>query len=318
MENIELDFRKRFVSDYNLPIQILISPYFEERLLISEELFKGKTKYDKIMKFLHDNNMSFNDYLSSFYQKRDKIITDILENEEYKKFLTMDMNQFRLSRQYPTSNLFIEPNAKRTLIHIDLKKANFQALKFISPDIVKNASTYEDFIDMYDSTSLMKESKYNRQVIFGKLNPKRQITVERFLLEKVYEIIIKNDFFANLCDLIHFGNDEIAFLVDDNKINENVNLLLDNCVKEVEKANLFVRINAYKLQPFKFISDNQTLTIFLLKNIFNHEDVKLKCCPIIYFPQVWKLISHEEINENDRTFIYEGRLATFKHNLTLI
>ena len=44
--------RQRFVSDYNLPIQVLHSPYFEERLDLFESEFEAKSEYDKLLALL--------------------------------------------------------------------------------------------------------------------------------------------------------------------------------------------------------------------------------------------------------------------------
>lgn len=66
-----------------------------------------------------------------------------------------------------------------------MKKANFTALRHYNKDIVGGKDTYEDFLGMFTDENYFKESKYIRQVIFGNVNPKRQITYEKFLMDKV-------------------------------------------------------------------------------------------------------------------------------------
>ena len=46
--------RQRFVSDYDLPIQVLHSPYFEERLEMFEYKFSAKTKYNNLLKLIDE------------------------------------------------------------------------------------------------------------------------------------------------------------------------------------------------------------------------------------------------------------------------
>ncbi len=50
--------------------------------------------------------------------------------------------------------------------------------------------TYEDFIGKFTDSDFIKASKYTREVIFGKLNPKRHITAEKFFINKIYQDII--------------------------------------------------------------------------------------------------------------------------------
>ena len=59
---------------------------------------------------------------------------------------------------------------------IDLKKANFQALRYYNPDLVQNAKTYQEFIGLYDSSPLLAESKYTRQMSLF-MNSQRTISL---------------------------------------------------------------------------------------------------------------------------------------------
>lgn len=53
-------------------------------------------------------------------------------------------------------------------------------MKYVNPDIVLNAGTYQDFIKKFTDLEYVAESKYTRQIVFGKMNPKRHITVEKY------------------------------------------------------------------------------------------------------------------------------------------
>ena len=50
VNKIDLDLRGRFVKDYNLPIQVLVSPYFEYFLDLYQEDYGSKSKWDKLQK----------------------------------------------------------------------------------------------------------------------------------------------------------------------------------------------------------------------------------------------------------------------------
>lgn len=309
MGQIIAEFRKRFVSDYNLPIQVLESPFFEERLEQCEELYHSKTKYEELLAYINEYfGGNIGKFINEFYAIRDIIIKDLLSKESYQIFNTSDMNCYKLSGQYPKKNLYAEDMKQKLILCIDLKKANFQALKYVNKNIVNNAETYEDFIGGYSNIPYFIESKYNRQVIFGKLNPSRQITVERFLLEKVHKIILemmKLDF-----ELFNFCNDELMYFANNDiqphfmeRFEKDIPLLVET------ELGIMVKATFIMVEPIKFLMGNgQTLTIFKKNNMLDGK-FKLMTCPVTYMPQVLRLLKGEEITEHDRAFMYENNLA---------
>lgn len=321
-----LAFRKRFVSDYNLPIQVLLSPYFEERLLQLEDLYQANTKYNKLLEYISVEFEGNTDkFLNAFYNYRDIIINNILKKESYKEFNECDLNVYRLNGQYPKKNLYTEDMVNKVVLCIDLNKANFQAIKYINPDIINNTETYEDFIKSYCNIPYLVESKYTRQVIFGKLNPSRQITIERFLLEKIHNIIIeisKDDF-----SLFNFGNDELMYNVNKNIIpltsdddkKRFFKKIENNLVEKIKTdLNLDIKVSFVEIKPIKFeMGNGQTLTIFKKINLSENNKFKIMTCPVTYMPQVIRLLNNEEIQQNDLAFMYENNLASLSIPLKL-
>ena len=76
-------------------------------------------------------------------------------------------------------NIYNNSNTGKKFISIDLKKANFQALRKFNPEIVMNCGHTTILLNISMVTNISKKSKYTRQVIFGKLNPRRTITFEK-------------------------------------------------------------------------------------------------------------------------------------------
>ena len=312
---ITIEFRNRFIKDCNLPIQISYSPFFEERIEQCEELYQSKTKYVELIDFISKNfEGNIKAFLDKFYEIRNNIITSILEKESYHVFNMMDLNKFRLTKQYPKKTLYADEMKGKNILDIDLKKANFQAFKFINSDIVNNAETYEDFIDGYTDMKYVKDSKYTRQVIFGKLNASRQITVERYLLERINESII--DMLKENIDLFNFGNDELMYFVKNVFIVKELEEKIEQKVKN--DLNLEVKATFITIEPIKFMMGNkQILTIHKKINLTNNK-FKIANCPLTYMPQVLRLLKSEEVKEHDLAFLYEKNLAYFATPLKLI
>jgi hypothetical protein len=152
----EIALRRRFVKDYNLPINIVDSPYFEYYMR-TYDWFPRK-EYQSLVEEIDtrfDGNINL--WLEEYSKIRDTIITKIENSEAYKWFNNLDLKSFphpcmktvAALKNIPDLNIYNQSSIGKTFVSIDLKKANFQALKFINPLIVFNADTYEDMIDMF-------------------------------------------------------------------------------------------------------------------------------------------------------------------------
>lgn len=318
----EKQLRKRFISDKNLPIQVIQNPFFEERLDLFERKFEARTKYDKLLNRInrkYDGNAS--KFLEAYNSIRDKIVTECSTSQAFQDFNAEDMSKYALPSDIVGNvNLYTQQNTDEDdnfYVSFDLKKANFQALKFANPDIVFNADTYIDFIEHFTKSEYVKTSKYTRQVIFGKMNPKRTMTVEKFLIYKVYQLIadaIKvwgKPFSMNSDEIIYKLNKK---LFDDLDITTISNL--EKIIKET--LNLDVRVIKFRLHYHKFnlATSKATLNVFE-KDCFYPMSADYMCVPTIYAPQVYKMLTKQKINDDDLVFYHEHELVRFLNPLIL-
>ena len=79
--------RSKFVKDYQLPIQVVQSPYFEQHLKLLEDSHGANTKYLILLEIIRDR---FDDNMQKFLEYRhsieDQILSYILNSEAYKEF----------------------------------------------------------------------------------------------------------------------------------------------------------------------------------------------------------------------------------------
>ena len=139
--------RLRFLSDCNLPCNIAISPYFEDRLDLTEEEYGAKTAYEELLSVI-DNKFDGKPtkFLEYYHQVRDNIITTVTNSEAYKDFISNDKFIKNLKPLCPNRNLYTNEQDGCMFISYDMKKANFQTLRYANPNIVCNTKTYGDFI----------------------------------------------------------------------------------------------------------------------------------------------------------------------------
>lgn len=320
-----MSFRRRFVKDYNLPINVVDSPYFEYYMETYD--WFPKKEYEEL---INDIEIRFggnvNLWLEEYAEMRDEIITTIENTDAYRDFNTCDMKQWEIPKElknFPDMNIYNQSSIGKTFISIDLKKANFQALKWVNPDIVLDSDTYEDLIDSwgYDS-EYMRTSKYTRQVIFGKLNPKRTITVEKYIMSKVYDVIIndKMNFIGEYdAKLVAFKSDELIFevLVENPVVgSEHLFQYMKQIIKD--SVGVDVHIDLFKVGRIETLNHNNiTVDCYIRTNLLTGEE-KLKSASQIFYPQLYKIWKGKEINEKDLVFLGEGQLATFLYPLKLV
>ena len=79
---ITKQLRSKFVKDYQLPIQVVQSPYFEQRINLLEDSHGASTKYAILLdtiKYIFDGNMQ--KFLEYRHSIEDQILSYILNSE---------------------------------------------------------------------------------------------------------------------------------------------------------------------------------------------------------------------------------------------
>ena len=299
---------KRFLSDLNLSFQFVDFNHF----LYCINTFGYRKRWNKLLQVIaerYDGNPI--KFLDEYYKIRDNIITSVLDNKDYQFFNeNVDMNTFSLydeSRKIPTANIYNRENNKKYFLSIDLKHANFQTLKHISSSIVNNANTYEEFIGGFTDLDYIKESKYTRQVIFGKLNAKRQITAAKFFINEIrkfIEPIIKPYGYK----VVSMCVDEVVFEVPEKEI--HVELMDDLRVLIKETTQFDVHVEFFKLFAFEFQDmESGTCKFTFYQKDCGDGDITFKGIPNTYYKMVQKLYFNEPHRDEDYMFEYEGSTA---------
>ena len=316
-----IELCKRFVTDNNLPIPILNDKdkflYF---IALYDKSFKTKSLYKEMCdEIVNDFNGNANLFLSHYYQVRDNMINDILDNPKYKEFLTRNMKEYDVCdklKNTPKGNVYNSDNIGKRFLSIDLTKANFQALKSFDNSLVLYADTYEDYVKHYTNSKYVCMSKYTRQVVFGKCNPSRQITMEKYLMSLFYENF---DYSEDIAKLVRFNNDELVFEVE-GEITES---LLDDIYSAIKNAEFGSGVNVsysvYKLEAMRLHSakknEDRNLNFVLHDCVTNR--YKFKEVPQTYYAITYKLFYKIPLLKEDFYFRYEGLDAYIDDEFTL-
>ena len=314
--------KERFCKDCNLPIKILKEPYFMDRLKLYDRYYGTMEKWKIFLEELEKYHCE-QDYFEEYNCIKDAAISDIKASAAYIRFNEEDMNQYRVSHEnLPNKDIFKAGNHKKRFISIDMKKANFSSLKYYDASIFSNAETWEEFIGKYTKNRHIINSKYIRQVILGNCNPKRHITYEKYLMDKVLSRVL--ELFRQptqalgtssgqstqalvACDkVVVFSNDEIVIDVSEMEKEESEMMVkqIDNGIGDLSiplKVELFT---LYKIEG----------TGGYYKEIFQEDgepEIEFKCLDSYKLPFVIRRFLGEEVTDSDKVFCFEGLLAQF-------
>ena len=307
---MENKLKQRFVKDYNLPINI-----YDDRLFSYYIGLYDFFPVDTYVKLCQDIEEKYGGNLSLWLdycaKVRDAAIFGVIESDKYKSFNDSKnlLKEYDIDIQIGEHSLYsLETDGKR-YVSIDLKKANFQALKFAG---VLDDASYDDFIRKYGGDDYIVNSKYLRQVIFGKMNPGRTIKVEKYIVSKIHEIV--SPVFLDW-KLFSFNSDELIYSLEDFYPSEDN---LNSIVKAVkELLDIDVRAEYVEIKKLPIVNANgNNIDAYVRTNINTNESV-LKKASTIFFPQIYKLWKGKEIQDEDLYVYFEDQLAKFVEPLRL-
>ena len=318
----DFDLAARFVSDYKLPVSVINSKsIFRNQLVMLEPEYGAMTKWDELWQLIDEKyEGSQKAFLDDYYQIRDKIIMSTLDNPAYKEFNEMDMSKYAFKRPEGVSknNVYNGANLRKRFFSIDMSKANFQALRFVNPDIVLGAKTYVEFINKFTPLEYVSTSKYSRQVIFGKLNVERQMTVERYITNEI-RLLIQDlpeleVFRKSGACLVSQSNDELIYettevdngVVDMKKVSEVI-------IKNVhEQLGIDVHTEEYTLRGWQLCAKSNShvsQTFFEKIRLDKQEEFRhLVCVPLSFHNIIYKLLYKQPLTEMDMYFVYEKKM----------
>lgn len=201
--------KERFCKDCNIPLKLFKEPYFTDRLQLYDNYYNTLDKWNTFTRELEKYKCE-QDYFEEYNRVKDAAINDIKLSDGYNRFNEEDMGKYSVKyKDLPSKDIYKSSNDGKLFISIDMRKANFSALKFYDKSIFSNADTWEKFIGGYTENKHIVNSKYIRQVILGNCNPRRQVTYEKYLMDLVLEVLI-DELGYSASDIAFYSNDEIV------------------------------------------------------------------------------------------------------------
>lgn len=299
------ELNQRFCDDKKVPLKIYSGEIFINRLKLFGE-------YDNYIQYCHEVQRMFANtqkYFEYYNQVKDKAINYIKDSKTFQVLNSDDMNKYKSKFNFAQSDIYKTDGIGKKFISIDMKKANFSALVAYGQSVGAeffDSFDYEKFMRQFTDVEHIIKSKYIRQVIFGNCNPRRQVTYEKYLMEQLLEKLLNNkiiesDLIKSLC------SDEIIIKADTITADtfDQIKAEVDNMCSTVP-----LRIELFRLGKVNgsgaFIKD-------IMHSIEDKEGYTytLKCITPDEAPFIYRLINDEAVQDEDKIFNYNGKLAKF-------
>jgi hypothetical protein len=273
---------KSFVKlfDLNVPVIEHLDYYIDQM---------SKTqKYKDIKHFLslyEESEMEISDAYEFRKNKSQEIIDFIKGTNAYNE-LCYDKNLI----DYPTAKS-IEYVEEIKYLSIDLRSANWVALKHYDPDHINElGNDYIDFLSKFNLPKVFLHSKYLRQFIFGNVNPKRLIKVQRHLIQ---EMVRK---YQDKLQVEGVRNDEVIFSFKD--------------FKEIESIYGEIDHDKYKTKIFTIdrVEDFRIDNLYDIDGNLVHREM-MGVDGTLFYIKFKEYITGEELDIRDLYFKSNGRKA---------
>ena len=302
--DVSVRAKERFCKDCNIPIRLFQEPYFTDRLKLFDKFYGTLEKWNIFLDELQKYHCE-QDYFEEYNRVKDAAILSIKESEAYKRFNEEDMNKYRVTHEnLPNKDIFKPSNDGKLFISIDMRKANFSSLYHYDNSMFSGAKTWEEFISKFTENKHIINSKYIRQVILGNCNPKRHITYEKYLMNEVLDVLIKEVGYW-FDEIVFFSNDEIVIDMDN----------YADCIRNrnITKSKLEEYFDfPLNVELFYLHKINGTDGYYkeIVKDI-NESSFEFKCLDNYMLPFVIRNFLGEEITDSDKVFYHEWLLAKF-------
>lgn len=288
---------KRFCKDAGIQINVFHEPYFSQRIEILDPFFKTKEKFDLFVSEL-ESFETVQDYFEYYNKIKDRVIQDIKANPAFQKFNNDSFdcyNEYVSKHHYSTRDCYKMELDKKQVISIDMKKANFSALRYYDPEIFYHAESWKDFLSRYTDFEHIIQSKYIRQVIMGTCNPKRQVRYEKYLMCQLLDCIKLH----TEVEVFSLSNDELILTMTEPGLFFKILSIVSNSkFKDMMKVQLFDLEKLPVTDGWKRVSFDG-----------EHYSVDFKKMNSDYFHQAVKYARGEEITEDDLVVYHDGHLA---------
>ena len=278
----------RFFCDYmKVPFPVSSEKYVDYYLDVLDKYYDCKNKWKIFLAELEKNSLgSIKNEVGNVYAK---VIDYIKCHEEYKAFIAKEHKIPDISMG---NELYSVVNKDKTFVSIDVRSANYRVLKANCPSLCENLE-WTDFVRKFTSNEFIINSKYAREVVFGKLGCKPIGKMPLIFIDNVIKHI--DGKYGSFFKKMRCSNDEVIFEVPHDKIDSFIPLINEFRSHVNELDDKCYRVDVFKLKQL----GNRS---YFVKELIGNDKVEFKAVPKKFSVQCVKFYEQKPISEIDRKF----------------
>ena len=310
---ITTSLRRKFIKDNGLPIQSSDPEHFKYFMALYDPVFGCIDKYKQFVDTVVScgGESGYSNEVTSFVEQ---MVAALSSTEAYNTLSVMGkVSDYKPKSVVSTRDIYHADYANSVMISIDLKSANFNALKSFDDAAVLGAETYDELAYRFTNYEYIANNKQIRQVVFGKVLPTKQIQIQKATIQMMCDNILSEYPYFELSIM---GSDEIIVTSYGDLLPIDAWLRARDCIIAVDNAkceiftlrqvhperHYFVRL-PWNLRMEDYIADTAVF------DGYGHP--VFKSVPSLFFAQVYKAYFGIELCDTDLTFIHEGCPAKF-------
>lgn len=280
------EFKYRLVNDFKLPIKIFEEPYFSHLLNLYKDHLDIQSKINSLTKSIEmaggEENLS-----KEWYRVKDRIEAEVKALPRYTNLQNYE-SSYKVSVPLEKTNPYNIQMLDKSCVSIDIKTANYNALRYFDKSLVFYTDSYEQFIEEFTPIPLFKDSKIFRQLLFEPLGSKKQGVIQKEIIQETADVL-----FPKLKPLLGkcVSNDELVLVFPrtDNLV-EIEDLVRKEALESKHSSLLKVEaFNVFHLSEKYFYK--KTKDSFQLRNV-----------PSQLYPQLYKKVMGLPIEDKDLVF----------------
>lgn len=308
--------RRKFLKESPAPINLVMNPYFDHFMNLYNPIYGCIGEYSEFMETVKACGGE-EGYQKHMYQFIDTMVSTLTSTESYKTMQGMKhVIEYEQSHAVQNGEIYHPKYKDIDLISIDLKSANFNALRSFDPNAVLGCETYDELVSQFTPYKYIQKNKQIRQVLFGKMNPSKLIQIMKAHLSMICDNIL--DQYPNF-EIVVRGSDECVVVGFGDMTALEAYPLILGCIPR----DTYVRAEVFTLRhihPERHYFVKEPLIVSVDKTL---EDDSysvtvegrglpvFKTIPQIFFAQAYKHYFGLPIEDNDLHFLHEGQVCRF-------
>lgn len=190
LETLSISMKRRFVKDFDIPIKCFDPEDFRYFMDLYDREMQAHAKLNVMLEEIKNQGgeAAFHKF---YFNTKEKIVQALSSSEAFAKFARDDSFLAPAEQEKLPASIYEPSNVGKYYLSLDIRSANFNALRFYDPSIVHGYETWEDLLkDHFHVTSpYLLAVKELRSVVFHDTCPVKVNAVNHWRICRLHRYL---------------------------------------------------------------------------------------------------------------------------------